>query len=109
MKKLLFLLVISILLTFTTAYAQGDIQVHFIDVGQGDSILVKISDSKAILIDAGIHSGADDPYNPFLYLKNKGVKTLDALFITHPHDDHYGGLKYLCSKQGSKEFAVKAV
>lgn len=64
---------------------EGNITVHFINVGQGDSILIQYSDGSNVLIDAGGNRGSE-----FLtsYLHNCSVQTIDALFITHPHTDH---------------------
>lgn len=60
--------------------------VHFIDVGQGDSILIQ-ANNKNLLIDAG-------PKNKDVtsYLKKCGIKTLDYVIATHPHEDHIGGM-----------------
>lgn len=78
-------------------------QVHFIDVGQGDSIFIETPKGKKILVDAGPHYQNDDPRNPFYYLKEKFKPTktfdIDLAIITHPHADHYGGLKYLCQQK----------
>lgn len=109
MKRISVVLGLFFLLIFVShTYAQ-DLEVHFINVGQGDSILIKTPDDKSILIDAGIHYATNDNYNPFLYLKSHKIAKLDAIFITHPHDDHYKGFKYLCTKKGEKEFPVGAV
>ena len=64
---------------------EGNVTVHFIDVGQGDSILIQYSDGSNVLIDAGGNRGSE-----FLtsYLHERSVQTIDALFITHPHTDH---------------------
>jgi len=63
------------------------LQIHFIDVGQGDSILVISPEGKIALIDGGeAGSGA------LQYLQNMGVKRIDLMVATHPHDDHIGGL-----------------
>jgi len=62
--------------------------VHFIDVGQGDSILI-ISDKKNILIDAGETGKGDEVLD---YLAKQGVKKIDLLIATHPHSDHIGGM-----------------
>lgn len=67
----------------------GELEVHFIDVGQADSILIKTSDGHSMLIDAG--NNADDEL-VYSYLKNEGVKILDVVVGTHPHEDHIGGL-----------------
>lgn len=63
-------------------------EVHFIDVGQGDSILIK-SGGKAVLIDAGEAENGPAVVN---YLKAQGVFALDLVIGTHPHADHIGGL-----------------
>lgn len=63
-------------------------EVDFIDVGQGDSILIETADSKHILIDAGPEA-ADTTIVAFL--QSHSVSTLDALVISHPDADHIGG------------------
>lgn len=102
-------LLVSATLFFTLSSSAQELEVHFINVGQGDAILIKTPDSKHILIDAGFHSNPNDKYNPFLYLKKQKIAALDAIFITHPHDDHYAGFKYLCKKPDSKDFPIRAV
>ncbi len=64
-------------------------KVHFIDVGQGDSILVQTPSGKNMLIDGGKASSGD---KVVLFLKSKGVSTLDVVIATHPDADHIGGL-----------------
>lgn len=63
-------------------------KVHFIDVGQGDSILIE-ADNHYMLIDAGENNQGTTVVN---YLKEQGVKKLDYVIGTHPHSDHIGGL-----------------
>jgi competence protein ComEC len=66
-----------------------DFQVHFLDVAQGDSILVLFPDGKNMLIDGGKR----DMGNLIVkYLKEQGVKSLDLVVSTHPDADHLGGL-----------------
>ena len=74
-----------------------------IDVGQGDSHLVKAPSGRHFLIDAGDNSRQDsgkDIIVPFLH--HIGVSELDALIITHPDKDHFGGAKSIL-----KMFPVK--
>lgn len=71
----------------TTTALTGTLQVYFIDVGQGDAILIVAPDGKTILIDGG---EADSRVLP--YLKKVGLTRLDLLIATHPHSDHIGGL-----------------
>lgn len=68
--------------------AIGSISVHFIDVGQGDSILIKAG-SAAMLIDAG-NPGDEDIIER--YIKKQGVEKLNYVIGTHPHADHIGGM-----------------
>lgn len=77
------------------------LQVHFLDVGQGDSILIKASDGTSILIDGGNNSDGPDIAN---YLESQQVKELAAVIATHPHEDHIGGLDIVI-----KRFPVKAI
>ena len=61
--------------------------VSFIDVGQGDSILITAPDGQTMLIDGGsAGSGA------LAYLQNQGIKRIDLMIATHPDEDHLGGL-----------------
>lgn len=66
--------------------------VTFIDVGQGDSILLTTPSGKHILIDAGEVGRRDSGKDIIVpYLHHIGVLQLDALVITHPDADHFGG------------------
>jgi competence protein ComEC len=63
--------------------------VHFVDVGQADCILVRTPGGHSMLVDAGNNADADTVTS---YLAKQGVKRLDVLVGTHPHEDHIGGL-----------------
>ena len=68
----------------------AEAQVYFIDVGQGDSELIRLKDSGIdILIDAGTRSTKQELAD---YLKELGVDDIDILIGTHPHEDHIGGM-----------------
>lgn len=63
-------------------------EVHYIDVGQGDSALV-LCDGDTMLIDGGTSGNSSLIYS---YLKKMDVHKLDYMVASHPHDDHVGGL-----------------
>jgi len=67
----------------------GQLTVYFLDVGQGDSILIQFPDDRAMLIDAGPDESGGSVVS---YLKQQGVKRIDYLVATHPHADHIGGM-----------------
>lgn len=66
--------------------------VSYIDVGQGDSVLVQTPNGKNILIDAGTSSFETKISD---YLKTKDITKIDVLIATHPHADHIGGMSYI--------------
>ncbi len=65
-----------------------NVTVYFLDIGQGDSIIVKTL-TKNILIDGGPTSAGTTMLG---YLSTYNVKKIDLLIATHPHADHIGGL-----------------
>ena len=69
-----------------TQNVTGDLYVHYIDVGQGDSMLLVAPDGTTALIDGGPDEKA------LQYLQSVGIDHINAMIVTHPHQDHIGGL-----------------
>ena len=65
----------------------GEVQFHFIDVGQGDAALIR-TEKGDILIDAGTNSSEEELK---AYLDSMGVTDIEYAVFTHPHEDHIGG------------------
>lgn len=76
----------------TTSTSQ--MEVHFLDVGQGDSTII-ICDGQVMVIDAGTEESGTAIQ---LYLTRLGISTIDILCLTHNHADHIGGADVLISK-----------
>lgn len=62
--------------------------IHYIDVGQGDCILIQVN-NKNLLIDSGPSSNRKDLLN---YLEKLDIKKFDYIIATHPHEDHIGNM-----------------
>ncbi len=67
------------------------------DVGQGDASLLRFPGGKTLLIDAGPKTDTFDAGERIIapYLMQKGIRRIDAVILTHPHDDHKGGLIHI--------------
>ncbi|MGG2072360.1 MBL fold metallo-hydrolase [Lysinibacillus irui] len=98
MKKIIVLLLCIFLLAGCTEAIQTekipvtaghDMRVHFIDVGQGDSILIESPNGKTMLVDGGVKGAGPQVVS---YLRELGVSKLDIVVATHPDADHIGGL-----------------
>ncbi|MCL1905983.1 MAG: ComEC/Rec2 family competence protein, partial [Clostridiales bacterium] len=87
-----------LLLSFAPAVArpsEGQLEVVFIDVGQGDATLIITPLGQSILIDGGgsrLASGKVGENALLPYLRYRGLKRIDLLFSTHPDADHIDGL-----------------
>lgn len=88
-----------------TNKSTGELKVHFINVGQADSILVQ-QGNQSMLLDAGNNA---DGYLVKKYISEQGIKNIDFLVATHPHEDHIGGLDSIINAfQVGKIFMPKA-
>ena len=66
-----------------------NLTMSFIDVGQGDSILVILPNTKTLLIDGGERQSSGKVLST---LQEYGLSYIDVIVATHPHADHIGGL-----------------
>jgi competence protein ComEC len=66
----------------------SSLAVDYLDIGQGDSILIR-DNGKTMLIDAGT---ADSEETLLSDLQARGITTIDVLLATHPHADHIGSM-----------------
>lgn len=86
-KLLIFLLLLSL---YSSVVFAAEVVVDFVDVGQGDAILIQTTAGAVVLIDGGQESAGRRSLVPFLHEANVG--TINLMVATHPHSDHIGGL-----------------
>jgi competence protein ComEC len=63
------------------------LELHFVDVGQGDAVLIRAPDGRAVLYDGG-----EDGARLLAHLERAGVTSLELVVASHNHADHIGGL-----------------
>ncbi len=78
--------------------------VHYINVGQGDSIYIKAPNGEDIIIDGG-----RDGNKVVSYLKRKHVGDIEVMIATHPDADHIGGLDEVLRAYKVKSFYAPRV
>ncbi len=81
-------------------------QLHFLNVGEGDCILVRYNDGNQFhnwLVDAGYNFGFGLT-DVTQYLKKLDIKDLNGIVLTHPHPDHYWNLKYVFNEFKVEKF-----
>ena len=86
----------------------GPLQLHFIDVGQGDATLIITPNRRAILVDAGGALGIQNDFDVgervvVPYLRHVGVNQIDWLILTHNHQDHAGGAAAVAAFVGVRQ------
>ena len=88
------------------------LRVHLIDIGQGDAIWIQTPDGKNVLIDGGDGgSFGKTSAGPIIsdYLNTHGFpykSTFDAVILTHPHADHFGGFNNLFNQSNAESYKL---
>lgn len=87
------------------AAEDGEIYVHFLDVGQADCTLLRTKET-AILVDVGDFASAERVAD---YLEELEIETIDCVMLTHPHDDHIGGAEAIFSRFAVRECILPSI
>ncbi len=79
---------------WTYALRARDLEIVFLDVGQGDAAFVRFPNGKTMVVDGGERSEYFDCGEQVLlpFLRYMGVRQVDVVVASHPHNDHIGGL-----------------
>ena len=89
-KKLIsMLLIVACVFINTSAFAESNLTIHFLDVGQGAAAIIQC-DGEVMMFDGGSAGNSSFIYS---YLQNTlGLEHIDVMVASHPHEDHIGGL-----------------
>ncbi len=82
--------------------ANGKLQIHFMDVGQGDGAVLISPQGQVVLFDGG---NAKDCGKPTQYLAQLGIEAIDFMVLSHYHADHFGCETEILTQSPLKNFA----
>lgn len=94
LRRPIILLPIIFLLALSVFRFGGELEVNFVDVGQGDCAVVVTPHGKCLIFDTGgVREHMFDVGGRVVvpYLKHENIREVDKIFLTHVHEDHSGG------------------
>jgi competence protein ComEC len=109
-KKIISLSIVGIVLLCiffiidTITYRDNKLHVIFCNVGQGDAIFVRTPSGKNLLFDGGPDASVLDCLSRHMPFWDR---TIDAMFLSHPHNDHYTGLIDVLERYSTKRFGTE--
>ena len=101
-SALIFLITLSLTSCSSILTDETDsFEIHFIDINQGDAMLIRTPAQKNILIDSG---SKKNDYLLFSYLNNFFIDSFDIVIATHPDEDHIGSMERIIEEYDISEF-----
>lgn len=86
----------------------GGLEITFLDVGQGDGILIQTQGGEVYLFDGGSSSEQNIGENTLIpFLKYQGITRIDGIFVSHPDADHYNGIVRLLEMGPEEGLTIK--
>ncbi|MBR1645491.1 MAG: ComEC/Rec2 family competence protein, partial [Selenomonadaceae bacterium] len=101
LRRAIILLPIIILLAISLIRFGGNVEVNFVDVGQGDCAIVVTEHGHCLIFDTGgtrEHMFDVGGRVVVPYLKHENIRSVDKIFLTHVHEDHSGGAGAIIKK-----------
>jgi competence protein ComEC len=86
-----------------SAQGNGKLQIHFMDVGQGDGAILISPSGHTVLFDNGVWGNCQ---KPMAYLKKLGIQQIDFMITSHYHADHFGCTQEVLSKYPLTNLAI---
>src|SRR5882672_10618954 len=103
-RVLLIVAALGLLALQALPHAQpGRLQIHFMDVGQGDGAILIAPDGETVLFDNGVWGNCT---KPLTYLHSLGITKIDYQIISHYHRGHYGCTKAVLADFPLQQFAL---
>ncbi len=100
--------IVAVAVVILTLHPRAGLKVIFLDVGQGDSIYIENEGRSSYLVDGGSSSVSSvGLYRIIPFLKSQGVSELEAVFVTHPDEDHCNGIMELLKEGALQGIKVK--
>ena len=104
---LLITLIVIIGILLLSGISDDTLTLAVMDVGQGQSIVIRTPNGRTIVVDCGSTSSRNGGRNAASvvsnYLKSMGESRIDMAILSHPHDDHINGFPYLLQKVKAKQ------
>ena len=74
---------------------EGDLEIHYLDIGQADCTLIRLPNNEIVIIDTGVKSKQKTLKTYLNKILLKGSNKIDHLILTHSDSDHIGNTKFL--------------
>jgi beta-lactamase superfamily II metal-dependent hydrolase len=100
----LILSMVAVMVVSTFGQVLAGLEIHCIDVGQGDCTLIVSSEGGTFLFDAGNNGKGNSTVIP--YLQSLGLTALDYIGVSHYHVDHIGGVDEVVNSLGIDSIRV---
>jgi len=97
--KIALLIAVSFISFEVYGQGNGKLQLHFMDVNQGDGAILISPGGQTVLFDNGVRNECD---KPLAYLRGLGITKIDYMIVSHYHDDHFG-----CTAKVLEEFPLQ--
>ncbi len=107
-KRFAVSLLIPVMICVIGFHGHTGLAVHFLDVGQGDCIVIEGDDGTNIAVDGGSTSVSDvGIYRILPFLKSEGIRRLDYLVLTHMDEDHTCGMRQILQMIADRETSLR--